>query len=211
MEKNLYQALAKTQAEIESAKKTSPNPYFKSKYADLAEVISVIQEPMAKNGLAVFFDFKTENSVTYVHYVLSHESGEVLQGNWVQLFMKSQTAQDFGSSATYYKRQLLKALFNIPEEDDDGNSQSHKQAPQVPQAAKPQAPVNHAPQTQNGVSEAQLKRLWALCKEAGFDYKTVPSLLKEKYNVLDYKLMTKAQYDELCSYFEQAIASRGKG
>ena len=47
----LAAALAKAQGQMEGAKKDSENPYFKSKYADLAAVVKAIRGPFSDNGL----------------------------------------------------------------------------------------------------------------------------------------------------------------
>jgi hypothetical protein len=148
----LYQALAKAQGSIKDAKKSADNPFFKSKFADLAECLSVIQEPASKNGLSVYFNFKTEfvqeHPACFIQYILAHESGETITSDWVLMFMKDKSQHGFGAACTYYKRQLLKAIYQIPEVDDDGNSQSLTESvnnqPQVRPAQAPQKPVNFA-------------------------------------------------------------------
>ena len=50
---NLATALNAFQAAVEGAKKTSDNPYYKSKYADLASIWQTIREPLTANGLSV--------------------------------------------------------------------------------------------------------------------------------------------------------------
>ena len=49
----LASALAKTQGELDGAAKKSTNPFFKSGYADLHEVISSTFPHLSKNGLSV--------------------------------------------------------------------------------------------------------------------------------------------------------------
>jgi len=46
-------ALAKAQAQVKGAQKTEDNPFFKSKYADLASVWEACREPLTTNGLSV--------------------------------------------------------------------------------------------------------------------------------------------------------------
>lgn len=143
--KNLKAALSKAQGQLKAAKKSQDNPFFKSKFADLAECLDVIQEPASKNGLSLIFNFKTElvgeHPATYVQYILSHESGEELKSDWLLMFMKDKTPQGFGASCTYYKRQLIKAIYQIPEVDDDGN-----QASGIQDQAPKQTLRNYAPQ-----------------------------------------------------------------
>lgn len=74
--KNLATALAKFQGEVKTAKKESDNPFFKSKYADLATIIETVREPLANNGLS-FAQFPTgENQLTTI---LMHTSGEWME------------------------------------------------------------------------------------------------------------------------------------
>jgi hypothetical protein len=149
----IFSALAKAQGLIKPAIKSSENPFFKSKYADLEEVIAAIQDPISKNGISVFFEFKTEilenNPVNYIRYHLCHESGETFVSEWVIMLMKDKTAHGFGGAATYYKRQLLKGIFNLSEIEDDGNSISlpptrevKNYAPQTAAASKQYQPRN---------------------------------------------------------------------
>ena len=49
----LAAALALAQGEVENAHKNSANPHFRSKYADLAEIINTVRPVFAKHGLAI--------------------------------------------------------------------------------------------------------------------------------------------------------------
>src|SRR3990167_1017089 len=53
-------ALSKAQAIMEGAKKTSTNPFFRSKYADLAEVWDTCRKPLTDNGLCVIQSISSE-------------------------------------------------------------------------------------------------------------------------------------------------------
>jgi hypothetical protein len=148
----LFTALAKAQGQVEHATKSQKNEAFKkdgraSKYADIADVIEVIQKPASDNGLSVTFNFKSEFAsdrfVHFIKYVVRHESGELLESDWVLMMLRDNTMHGFGAGNTYYRRQLLKAIYQIPEEDDDGNSQSLKK-PTESVAIKPQV-KNYAP------------------------------------------------------------------
>lgn len=135
--KNLFAALAKAQGQIEAAHKGTVNPFFKSKFADLAECIYVTQKPASENGLSLIFDFKTEilgdNPVFWIRYILSHSSGEAFHSQWVVMLMSKKDAQGFAAACTYYKRQLMKAVYMIPEIDDDAESITGHQTQPAPQ------------------------------------------------------------------------------
>jgi hypothetical protein len=49
----LAAAMAEAQGEMENASKKSTNPHFKSKYADLAEILNTVRPVLARHGLSV--------------------------------------------------------------------------------------------------------------------------------------------------------------
>ena len=51
--KNIAKALAAAQAEMGKAQKASENPHFRSKYADLGNVMDACVPALNKNGIAV--------------------------------------------------------------------------------------------------------------------------------------------------------------
>jgi len=51
--KELAVALCAFQSEMKDVPKTRENPYFKSKYAGLADIVEASKELMSKNGLSV--------------------------------------------------------------------------------------------------------------------------------------------------------------
>jgi hypothetical protein len=125
----LATALAKAQAEIEVAGRKETNPFFKSKYADLAELIKVSRPALTKNGLAVMQQILTdEDGMTWLHTILTHTSGQ-----WIETRMRvvptKNDPQSFGSCVTYLRRYSYAALINIAvsDEDDDGEAAMYDQ------------------------------------------------------------------------------------
>ena len=127
--KNIAAALSKAQGEMGGAEKSANNPFFKSKYADLSEVVKAIKEPFANNNLS-YVQFPIEESGRIgVETILMHSSGEWLCGKFTVVAGK-QDAQGAGSVITYCRRYGLQAAAGVPSEDDDGNScLPKKQAP----------------------------------------------------------------------------------
>lgn len=122
----LAEALSKAQAEMENARKDSANPFFKSKYADLASVWEACRGPLGKYGLAVCQMPETgDQSGIIVTTVLMHSSGEWLASQLRMVPMKDDP-QGIGSAITYARRYALAAAVGIAPEDDDGNSASGK-------------------------------------------------------------------------------------
>lgn len=125
---NLAAALSKTQGEMESAKKDSENPYFKSRYSDLAAVYDACRGPLAANGLAIVQMpvFDTDGRVG-LSTVIMHSSGEWLECPIMSMRPVKDGPQELGSCLTYLRRYCLSATVGISSElDDDGNSASGK-------------------------------------------------------------------------------------
>lgn len=123
----LATALAKAQGEIKNATKSSDNPYFKSKYADLAEVLNVAREPLAKNGLSIMqANEGVANGYMSVTTLLLHSSGQYIKATGTFPVGK-QDPQGAGSALTYARRYSLAAMLGIAQEDDDGNAACDKQ------------------------------------------------------------------------------------
>ena len=51
--KNIAGALVKFQASVSKVAKESNNPFFKKKYASLANILDTIQKPLSECGLAI--------------------------------------------------------------------------------------------------------------------------------------------------------------
>lgn len=118
--KSLAIAMCKAQAEMGGAHKGANNPFFKSKYADLKEVVKAVKEPFSKNGLSYVQFPINEGEKIGVETILMHESGEWLMQRFTVKASK-QDAQGAGSVITYCRRYGLQAVAGIPSDDDDGN------------------------------------------------------------------------------------------
>lgn len=131
----LAAALSKAQGEMRNAGKNADNPYFKSKYADLGEILNTAKEPLAKYGLAItqLYDGMSSKDIS-VTTMLMHSSGQYIAntGNYPAT---KQDIQGVGSAITYARRYSLAAMLGLAQEDDDGNAACQ----QTQKAAAPKA------------------------------------------------------------------------
>ena len=119
----LAPALVNAQASMAGAKKSAANPFFKSKYANLEEVIQVVKSAFADNGLS-FVQFPvSEEGHAGVETIIMHESGEFIANQFLLKCAKGDP-QGMGSAITYARRYGLQSACGIPSEDDDGNAAS---------------------------------------------------------------------------------------
>ena len=135
---NLAKALSIAQGEITPALKGSDNPYFKSKYADLASVWAVARSPLSKNGLSISQVLELlEDGTTRLETILMHSSGEFLSGSY-QIRPLKEDPQSYGSAITYARRYCMSAIIGIVSDvDDDGNTESGIVVSQQQVRAKP--------------------------------------------------------------------------
>lgn len=158
-------ALAKAQGEMGGAVKDSANPFFKSKYADLASVWEACRAPLTKHGLSVIQFPKTEYSGTPEAYEWTAKSGEkrygvrvvcivsVLtrithsSGQWmediVSTMLPTGDPQSVGSAITYLRRYALQSVAGVAPEDDDAE-RAHANGQNAGQAATTMAPKGYA-------------------------------------------------------------------
>lgn len=140
--KSIAAAFVKAQRDFSPALKSSTNPHYKSKYADLAACVEAVIDALNSNGIAVIQrPVLCESGVT-VETVFVHESGETLSGGVLHVPSQKQDAQGYGSALTYCRRYGLMAACGIAPEDDDGNAAvAAQKAAQKPQAKA--VPVVH--------------------------------------------------------------------
>lgn len=141
---NLAAALAKFQGEVQNPKNTADNPFFKSKYAPLNDVLNLVRPLLTQHGLSLLQSPSGDGSNIVVSTILMHESGEWIEPEPLILKADKATAQGAGSAITYARRYAVSAILGISsEDDDDGNHASDnkhqpQQQPKPPQQPKPQ-------------------------------------------------------------------------
>ena len=124
--KNIAAAFVKAQRAFGPALKTSTNPHFKSKYADLANCVEAVVDALNANGIALMQrTFECKDGVM-VETVFVHESGEVMECGMLHVPAGKQDPQGYGSALTYARRYSLLAATGLAPEDDDGNSASRR-------------------------------------------------------------------------------------
>ena len=128
-------ALVAAQAEFAAIPKTAENPFFKSKYADLATVISHTQPVLAKHGLAVSQHPTTLDGEPALTTWLLHSSGQSLKDT-MRLCAAKSDPQGQGAAITYARRFAYMAVLGlVADADDDG--QAATKAKQAEPKAKP--------------------------------------------------------------------------
>lgn len=119
-------ALAKAQGSITGARKDSANPFFKSKYADLASCWDACRKPLSENGLAIIQIPEVGIEFVSIMTLLVHESGQWIRSR-LPMKPKDFSPQSLGSTITYARRYALAAMVGLAQTDDDAESaQDHE-------------------------------------------------------------------------------------
>jgi len=124
--KNIASALVKAQKAFGPALKTSTNPHFRSRYADLSACVEAVINGLNDNGIALVQQCSESDTGVVVETVFIHESGETLSCGKLHVPAVKHDPQGYGSALTYARRYSLMAACGIAPEDDDGNAASRK-------------------------------------------------------------------------------------
>ena len=180
----LSKALAKFQAEVKQPLKDKNNPFFKSKYVPLENVVEAITDVAPKNGLSfVQWALNDENGRVGVATMLMHESGEFIEFDAVHMKADKETAQGAGALISYLKRYSLSAVFGITsDQDDDGNSASGNVNKNAPRQTPPKQIA--ATQAEIGNLKKEIIAFSKLMAEQGKDVK--PEQVEQTLNITDY-------------------------
>ena len=183
----IAKALVNFQSKVSSIKKDGQNPFFKSKYATLENVIETIRKPLEETGLA-FSQFPTgENELTTI---LLHNSGEYLQST-VKMTPKENTPQGQGSAITYMRRYALSAVLGLAtEEDDDGNA-----------ASNPITAKKFKGKEKSGSFCSACGSEGIISAKTGKPY--CPNFLRHKNDNVKYSLTTKEEDEKVIEYDKQ--------
>ena len=159
----LVTALVAAQAEFSAVPKGSVNPFFKSTYAALPDVVATAGPVLAKHGLAVS-QFVSDND-TLTTYLL-HTSGQYMS-HTMSLHLLKQDPQSAGSAITYARRQSYMACLGlVADTDDDGNLASAPSQQSSPSLSQKVATAASAPRPSSvsgrASTESQQRAIWAI-------------------------------------------------
>lgn len=113
---NIAAALVQFQSSVSKVSKEANNPFFKSKYASLANILDTIQTPLGECGLAICQHPDGETLTTIIIHSIS---GEWMESSYTMPVAKQNDPQAMGSAITYARRYALGSILNLNIDDDD--------------------------------------------------------------------------------------------
>lgn len=172
MSTEINKALFKFQNEFKGVEKKRVNPFTKSKYASLDDVVNAIKPLLKSCELMVNYQIQKDGDDTVLITKVTHVSGEQIESKTP--LMSGVKAQDFGSELTYMRRYTICALLNVVEtDDDDGN------ATMQPEELK--------------ITEKQKSTIFDLLDAVDADSSRFKSYLNKTFNAQDIEDLTSKQ------------------
>lgn len=124
----LAAALSKVQGAMVGAVKDSSNPFYKSRYADLASVWDACRVQLAANNLCVIQTTAEAADGAVLITTLAHSSGEWIR-SVLPIKVKDNSPQAQGSGLTYARRYALAAIIGVSQIDDDAEAAQGRTTP----------------------------------------------------------------------------------
>ena len=180
---NIYAKLAKARVELQSKdiKKSGKNTHLKFSYMELEDFLPIINKINLEIGLLPVFTTVGEVASLTIYNTEKENESIVFTSPTAHAKLQggASAIQELGSQHTYMRRYLYLEAYEIVEGDslDPSVGQEHK------------------------LSEAQIKRLYAIANSKGYNANAVKKACKVKFNV-DPENMNKDQYDEMCEGYE---------
>lgn len=134
MEKeNFFEDYKNLMISFEALKKSEANPFFKSKYVPLNQILPIVKEKCAEHNFIVYQYPKTAEGKTILTTVIEHKDGRKMEGDIEIISKDPNDPQKLGAGLTYMRRYSLTCMFGLQEEDDDGQRAStpYKPKPQT--------------------------------------------------------------------------------
>ena len=163
--KTIYQKLAQAKKEIGAISKDSKNPFYKSKYFDINQLLQHVEPVMEKYGLMIMQPI-IEGKV--VSLIIDVETGNDCRSEIT--LTDERDPQKIGSQISYFRRYSLSSLLCLQAQDDDGN----KAIPKKPTAKKVFTKIDADAEFLKGTDAKELSNKYIITTEQINKYKLLP-------------------------------------
>ena len=203
---NVYEKLMTVQTKLR-APKGQYNSFGKYSYRSCEDILEALKPLLAEVGAIVNVsdEIKLIGDRFYVEATASFidvETGERMIAKASAREAETKKGMDdsqvTGSVSSYARKYALNGLFAIDDNKDADSLNKHNKDNDI----KPNIPFMGV--VSNGISEAQVKRLYAIGNKAGFKKDVVEATVKKMFGC-EPKDMTKDQYNTVCERLEKKV------
>ena len=197
---NVYMKLIEVQSKLK-APKSQFNKFGNYAYRNCEDILEALK-PILNQVKAVVNISDEVVLIGERYYIkatvkfIDGETGDVIEASAMAREEESKKGMDSsqltGSTSSYARKYALNGLFAIDDTKDSDTTNTHGK------------------DNVTTLSEAQLKRMYAIGYKAGFNKETIDLNIKKKYNK-EAKDMTKAEYDNVVDGLEKIIKKNEVG
>ena len=193
----IYKKLSRIQCEL-VATKGQYNNFGKYSYRSCEDILEAVKPLLDKYKVAIVIkdDIVLVGDRFYVKAtatLIDSETGETVEASAFARESADKKGMDSsqvtGATSSYARKYALNGLFAIDDNKDADATNTH---------GKETIKVNMTP----ALSEAQLKRLYAIGNKAGIKKEVLDSTVKKSFGC-EPKNMTKEQYQNICERLEK--------
>ena len=197
---NVYTKLVEVQSKLK-APKSQFNKFGNYAYRNCEDILEALK-PILNQVKAVVNISDEVVLIGERYYIkatvkfIDGETGDVIEASAMAREEESKKGMDSsqltGSTSSYARKYALNGLFAIDDTKDSDTTNTHGK------------------DNVTTLSEAQLKRMYAIGYKAGFNKETIDLNIKKKYNK-EAKDMTKTEYDNVVDGLEKIIKKNEVG
>lgn len=201
---NLHEKLVEIRKEVINFSKDTDGYGYKyvsgsqaiAKIRDKMDELGIILVPGVGDTITSTYDYVNAKGKECTDHIVSGDMSytwinaekpeETLTVPWKLYGAQDDISKAFGSGLTYSERYFILKFFQAPTDDADPDNRDTSNRGQV---------------IKKGLSEAQVKRLYAIAKAAGYDKPKIQQMIVTKYNKAVEQL-SKEEYDHVCNGLE---------
>jgi hypothetical protein len=177
----------------EKFKKSGKNTYAGYEYFELGDFLPRINELMLEHKLCSNISFGSDMAVLTIVNIDKSDEQITFTSPMSEAALKGcHAVQNLGAVQTYLRRYLYVNAFEIVEHDAlDGTT------------GKDTSSKQEKTESKGALSDAQIKRAYAIAKGNNLTEDAIKKWIKGKYNKDSVKDLTKTEYDVLCEALEK--------
>ena len=193
----VYDKLINIQSELK-APKSQYNNFGKYSYRNCEDILEALKPLLKENKATIFISddvvfiegrFYIKSTVTFVDVETGDKIVNTAYAREEEIKKGMDGSQVTGTSSSYARKYALNGMFAIDDtKDSDFTNQNESKS-----SIKPS----------NGLTESQIKRLFAIANKVNISAEDVKIVVAKSYGIHDIKKMNKQQYDEICERLEK--------
>lgn len=225
----IFERMAKAMGDVAAIPKSRSGQGLNYKFRGIDDFMNALNPILSKHQIVFSFDIIKAEKESYDQKSVYQGNEKIVKwtnalltikytfytvdGSWISCTTigegrdNSDKAHNKAMSAAL--KYALMQMFLVPTEDlvdqdDERPGDVDKNPPAEKLAQKAQELKNHAPTAaQLGPSDAQIKRLYAICKKANWSQMDLKSYMDMQMKLKSLTQLSSTKYNELCVYIDQ--------